>query len=91
MAWDSLALHTPMTQPGTAWPGGTGCVQDEGVWVNEHSLAWQQQPLAQHARLVATATPACALGLAVRVAVDEVLEAQAPLPTFEVCLQQQEA
>ena len=34
---------------------------------------------AQHARLVAEGTPACALGLAVRVAVDEALEAQAGL------------
>jgi hypothetical protein len=37
---------------------------------------------AQQARLVAEGTPACALGLAVRVAVDAALEAQAGLPAF---------
>jgi hypothetical protein len=36
----------------------------------------------QQARLVAAGTPAFALGLAVRVAVDEALEAQAGLPAF---------
>jgi hypothetical protein len=45
----------------------------------------------QHARLVAEGTPAFALGLAVRVAVDAALEAQAGLPAFEAWRQQQEA
>jgi hypothetical protein len=44
-----------------------------------------------HARLVAAGTPAFALGLAVRVAVDEALEARAGLLTFDVWRQQQEA
>jgi hypothetical protein len=39
---------------------------------------------AIRARLVAEGTPVCALGLAVRVAVDEALEARAGLPTFAV-------
>jgi hypothetical protein len=38
---------------------------------------------AHQARLVAEGTPAYALGLAVRLAVDEVLEARASLPSFE--------
>jgi len=46
---------------------------------------------AQQARLVADGTPACALGLAVRVAVDAVLEAQAGLPGFEAWRPQPEA
>jgi len=46
---------------------------------------------AQQARLVAAGTAACALGLAVRVAVDAALEAQAGLPAFEAWRQQQEA
>ena len=43
------------------------------------------------ARLVAAGTPAVALPLAVRVAVDQVLAAQAGLPSFEVWRQTQEA
>jgi len=43
-----------------------------------------------HARLVAEKTPAFALGLAVRVAVDEALEARAGLPAFEAWRQTQE-
>jgi hypothetical protein len=43
------------------------------------------------ARLVAAGTPAVALPLAVRVAVDQVLAAQAGLPAFEVWRQTQEA
>lgn len=43
------------------------------------------------ARLIAEHTPAFALGLAVRMAVDEVLEARAALPSFEVWRQRQEA
>ncbi len=46
---------------------------------------------AHQARLVADGTPACALGLAVRVAVDAVLEAQAGLPSFADWRQTQEA
>jgi hypothetical protein len=46
---------------------------------------------AHQARLVAAGTPAYALGLAVRVAVDAALEAQAGLPSFEVWRQTQEA
>jgi len=42
-------------------------------------------------RLEAEKTPAFALGLAVRMAVDEVLEARAALPCFEVWRQSQEA
>src|SRR5262249_9669790 len=42
-------------------------------------------------RLEAEKTPAFALGLAVRMAVDEVLEARAALPCFEVWRQRQEA
>jgi hypothetical protein len=42
-------------------------------------------------RLRVDGTPLCALGCAVRMAVDEVLEAQAGLPTFEVWRQTQEA
>jgi hypothetical protein len=45
---------------------------------------------AQQAQLVAAGTPALALDLAVRVAVDDVLAAQAQLPTFEVWQQHQE-
>jgi hypothetical protein len=45
---------------------------------------------AQHARLVAAGTPAFALGLAVRVAVDAALEAQAGLPVFAAWQQQRE-
>jgi hypothetical protein len=45
---------------------------------------------AQQARLVAEGTAACALGLAVRVAVDAALEAQAGLPGFDAWRQQQE-
>jgi hypothetical protein len=45
----------------------------------------------QQARLVADGTPACALALAVRVAVDEALEARAGLPSFADWRQQQEA
>jgi hypothetical protein len=45
---------------------------------------------AQRAQLIANGTPAVALDLALRVAVDTVLEAQANLPTFEVWRQQQE-
>jgi hypothetical protein len=45
---------------------------------------------AHQARLVAEGTPAYALGLAVRVAVDAALEAQAGLPSFEVWRQTQE-
>ena len=44
-----------------------------------------------HARLVAAGTPAVALPLAVRVAVDQVLAAQAGLPSFEDWRQTQEA
>ena len=44
-----------------------------------------------HARLVAAGTPAVALPLAVRVAVDQVLAAQAGLPAFAVWRQTQEA
>ena len=44
-----------------------------------------------HARLVAAGTPAVALPLAVRVAVDQVLAAQAGLPSFEVWQHTQEA
>jgi hypothetical protein len=43
------------------------------------------------ARLVAEGTPAVALPLAVRVAVDQVLAAQAGLPSFELWRQRQEA
>jgi hypothetical protein len=43
------------------------------------------------ARLVAAGTPAVALPLAVRVAVDQVLAAQAGLPAFEAWRQTQEA
>jgi hypothetical protein len=47
---------------------------------------------AEHqARLVAEGTPAFALGLAVRVAVDAALEARAGLPSFAVWRQTQEA
>jgi hypothetical protein len=46
---------------------------------------------AQQARLVAAGTPACALGLAVRVAVDAALKAQAGLPAFEAWRPRQEA
>ena len=46
---------------------------------------------AQHARLVAEGTPACALRMGVRAAVDTVLAAQAGLPTFEVGRARQEA
>ena len=46
---------------------------------------------AQHARLVAEGTPAVALPLAVRVAVDAVLAVQAGLPSFEDWQQTQEA
>jgi hypothetical protein len=46
---------------------------------------------AQHARLVAAGTPAFALGLAVRVAVDAALEAQVGLPSFADWRQQQAA
>ena len=46
---------------------------------------------AQQARLVAEGTPACALGLAVRVAVDAALEAQAGLSGFEAWRHTQEA
>jgi len=46
---------------------------------------------AQQARLVAEGTPACALGLAVRVAVDAALEAQAGLPSFADWRHTQEA
>ena len=46
---------------------------------------------AQQARLVAEGTPACALGLAVRVAVDAALEAQAGLAGFEAWRQTQAA
>jgi len=45
---------------------------------------------AQRARLIAIGTPALALDLAVRVAVDAALAAQAQLPTFEAWRQQQE-
>ena len=45
---------------------------------------------AQRSRLIAAGTPALALDFAVRVAVDDVLAAQADLPTFEVWRQQQE-
>jgi hypothetical protein len=45
---------------------------------------------AQHARLVAAGTAACALGLAVRVAVDAALEARAGLPAFDAWRQTQE-
>jgi isoaspartyl peptidase/L-asparaginase-like protein (Ntn-hydrolase superfamily) len=45
---------------------------------------------AHQARLVAEGTPAYALGLAVRLAVDEVLEARASLPSFEAWRQTQE-
>jgi hypothetical protein len=45
---------------------------------------------AQQTRLLAARTPAFTLPLAVRVAVDNILEAQAQLPTFEVWRQQQE-
>ncbi len=45
---------------------------------------------AQHARLVAEGTPAVALPLAVRVAVDQGLAAQAGLPSFEIWRQMQE-
>jgi len=44
-----------------------------------------------HARLVADGTPAFALGLTVRVAVDEALEARAGLPPFDVWRQAQDA
>ena len=44
-----------------------------------------------HARLVAAGTPAVALPLAVRVAVDQVLAAQAGLPAFEAWRQTPEA
>ena len=43
------------------------------------------------ARLMAAGTPAVALPLAVRVAVDQVLAAQAGLPSFEAWQQTQEA
>ena len=43
------------------------------------------------ARLVADGTPAFALGLAMRLAVDEALEARADLPAFAVWRQMQEA
>jgi hypothetical protein len=46
---------------------------------------------AQQARLMAEGTPACALGLAVRVAVDAALEAQAGLPSFADWRHTQEA
>jgi hypothetical protein len=46
---------------------------------------------AHQARLVAAGTPAYALGLAVRVAVDETLEARAGLPSFEDWRHTQEA
>jgi hypothetical protein len=46
---------------------------------------------AHQARLMAEGTPAYALGLAVRVAVDAALEAQAALPSFEAWQQTQEA
>ena len=39
---------------------------------------------AIRARLVAEGTPVCALGLAVRMAVDEALEARVGLPAFAV-------
>ena len=45
----------------------------------------------QQARLVAEGTPACALRMGVRAAVDTVLAAQAGLPTFEVWRARQEA
>jgi hypothetical protein len=45
----------------------------------------------RRARLIADGAPAYTLGLAVRVAVDEVLAAQAGLPTFEVWRARQEA
>jgi hypothetical protein len=43
---------------------------------------------AQQSQLIAAETPAFTLALAVRVAVDNVLETQAQLPTFEVWRQQ---
>jgi hypothetical protein len=43
-----------------------------------------------HTRLVAEKTPAFTMGLAVRMAVDEVLEAKAGLPPFDVWRQHQE-
>jgi hypothetical protein len=45
---------------------------------------------AEQTRLLAARTPAFTLPLALRVAVDTVLETQAQLPTFEVWRQQQE-
>jgi hypothetical protein len=45
---------------------------------------------AHQARLMAAGTPAYALGLAVRVAVDEVLEVRASLPSFEAWRHTQE-
>jgi hypothetical protein len=45
---------------------------------------------AQRAQLVAAGTPMCAQGLAVRLAVDETLEAQAGLPAFDAWRQTQE-
>ena len=46
---------------------------------------------AQRARLRAAGTALVALDMAVRVAIDNVLAAQAALPTFEVWRRQQEA
>ena len=45
---------------------------------------------AQQTRLVAAGAPVFTLALAVRVAVDNVLETQAQLPSFEVWRQHQE-
>jgi hypothetical protein len=52
------------------------------------ALAAMEAPI--RARLVADGIPGCALDLAVRVAVDEALEAQAVLPPFDVWRQGQE-
>ena len=51
---------------------------------HERSLAQWQQPLVQHAWLIAASTLTCMLGLVVCGAADEELEVQAHLPTCEV-------
>jgi hypothetical protein len=53
----------------------------------EERAALEQQV---QGRLVAEHTPAFAMGLATRMAVDEALEARAGLPSFDVWRQQQE-
>ena len=81
----------PASDAGTSatWPGSRNNVPSCGPRCPATALMALED--AQRARLRAAGTALVALDIAVRVAIDNVLAAQAQLPTFEVWRQQEAA